>query len=122
MVVSKGFGDQLLYEDLDFALPPAGIVGVIGPNGAGKTTLFNLITGKLKPDAGSFDVGSTVEIAYVDQEHDHLDPNKTVYETISEGAELMELGGKQVNARAYVSKFNFSGSDQEKKVGCIIRW
>ena len=117
--VSKSYGDRLLYEEMNFMLPPAGIVGVIGPNGAGKTTLFKMITGKEAPDTGDFDVGSTVKIAYVDQEHDYLDPDKTVYETISEGNELMELGGKQVNARAYVSKFNFSGSDQGKKVGVL---
>ncbi len=117
--VSKAFGDKLLYENLSFMLPPAGIVGIIGPNGAGKTTLFNLITGKEAPDAGSFDVGSTVDIAYVDQEHDYLDPEKTVYETISEGNEIMELGGRQVNSRAYVSKFNFGGGDQGKKVGVL---
>ncbi|MEL7145053.1 MAG: energy-dependent translational throttle protein EttA, partial [Bacteroidota bacterium] len=117
--VSKSFGDRLLYEEMNFMLPPAGIVGVIGPNGAGKTTLFKMITGKEAPDTGTFDVGSTVKIAYVDQEHDYLDPDKTVYETISEGNELLELGGKQVNARAYVSKFNFSGSDQGKKVGVL---
>lgn len=115
--VSKAFGDNLLYEDLTFSLPQAGIVGVIGPNGAGKTTLFNLITGREKPDSGTFEIGSTVKVAYVDQEHDLLDPEKTVWETISEGNELIELGGKQVNSRAYVSKFNFSGADQEKKVG-----
>lgn len=117
--VSKAFGDKLLFEDLNFMLPPAGIVGVIGPNGAGKTTLFKLITGKEQPDAGTFEVGSTVNIAYVDQEHDYLDPDKTVFETISEGNELIELGGKQVNARAYVSKFNFGGADQGKKVGVL---
>ncbi|MGB3468094.1 MAG: energy-dependent translational throttle protein EttA, partial [Cyclobacteriaceae bacterium] len=117
--VAKSFGDKLLFEDLNFMLPPAGIVGIIGPNGAGKTTLFKLITGKEQPDAGSFEVGSTVEIAYVDQEHDYLDPEKTVFETISEGNELIDLGGKQVNARAYVSKFNFGGSDQGKKVGVL---
>lgn len=117
--VAKSYGDRLLYEDLNFMLPPAGIVGIVGPNGAGKTTLFKLITGKEKPDSGTFDVGSTVEIAYVDQEHDYLDPDKTVFETISEGNELIELGGKQVNARAYVSKFNFGGSDQGKKVGVL---
>jgi len=115
--VSKSFGDKLLYEDLNFSLPQGGIVGVIGPNGAGKTTLFNLITGKEQPDSGSFDIGPTVDIAYVDQEHTTLDPNKSVWETISEGNELIELGGKQINSRAYVSKFNFSGADQEKKVG-----
>ena len=115
--VSKAFGDKLLYEDLNFALPQGGIVGIIGPNGAGKTTLFNLITGKEKPDAGNFEVGPTVEIAYVDQEHDTLDPNKSVWEVISGGNELIHLGGKEMNSRAYVSKFNFSGTDQNKKVG-----
>jgi len=117
--LSKAFGDKLLFENLSFSLPPAGIVGIIGPNGAGKTTLFKLITGKVQPDAGSFEVGSTVVIGYVDQEHDNLDPNKTVWQTISEGNELIELGGKQINSRAYVSKFNFAGNDQEKKVGIL---
>jgi ATP-binding cassette ChvD family protein len=115
--IAKAFGEKLLYENLDFMLPQGGIVGVIGPNGAGKTTLFNLITGRQKPDKGTFEVGSTVQIAYVDQEHDNLEPGKTVWETISEGNDLMELGGKEVNSRAYVSRFNFSGTDQEKKVG-----
>jgi len=117
--VSKAFGDRLLFENLDFALPPAGIVGVIGPNGAGKTTLFKMITGKEEPTTGSFEVGSTVEIAYVDQEHHQIDPEKTVWQTISEGNELLNMAGKQVNSRAYVSKFNFGGSDQEKKVGTL---
>ncbi|MES2730768.1 MAG: energy-dependent translational throttle protein EttA [Bacteroidota bacterium] len=117
--VSKAFGDKLLYENLNFTLPQGGIVGIIGPNGAGKTTLFNLITGRDKPDSGEFDVGDTVQIAYVDQLHDNLDPNKTVFETISGGTEQMLLGGKQVVSRAYVSKFNFGGSDQEKKVGVL---
>ncbi len=117
--LAKAYGDKLLFEDLSFALPPAGIVGIIGPNGAGKTTLFKLITDKVKPDAGSFEVGSTVVTGYVDQEHDNLDPNKTVWQTISEGNELIELGGKQMNSRAYVSKFNFAGNDQEKKVGVL---
>lgn len=117
--VSKAFGDKLLFENLDFALPQGGIVGVIGPNGAGKTTLFKLITGSEKPDSGSFQVGSTVETAYVDQEHDNLPPDKTVWETISEGNELIDLGGRQMNSRAYVGKFNFQGSDQEKKVGLL---
>ncbi|GHB54989.1 energy-dependent translational throttle protein EttA [Persicitalea jodogahamensis] len=115
--IMMAYGDKLLYEDLNFALPPAGIVGIIGPNGAGKTTLFKLITGQLEPLKGGFEVGETVQWAYVDQEHDNLDPDKTVYQTISEGNEWVMLGGKQVNARAYVSKFNFAGSDQEKKVG-----
>ncbi len=115
--VSKAYGDKLLFENLTFSLPPAGIVGIIGPNGAGKTTLFKLITGREKPDNGDFIVGDTVEIAYVDQEHSNLEPSKTVFETISGGTEQMMLGGKQVNARAYVSKFNFTGNDQEKKVG-----
>jgi energy-dependent translational throttle protein EttA len=117
--VSMGFGDRLLYENLNFALPPNGIVGIIGPNGAGKTTLFKLITGQLKPLAGHFDVGETVQWAYVDQEHDNLDSAKTVYQSISEGNEWIVTGGKQVNARAYVSKFNFGGGDQEKKVGTL---
>ncbi|WP_247237185.1 energy-dependent translational throttle protein EttA [Telluribacter sp. SYSU D00476] len=115
--VSMAFGDKLLFEDLSFALPPAGIVGIIGPNGAGKTTLFKLITGQAKPLKGHFDVGETVQWSYVDQEHDNLDPNKTVFQTISDGNEWVMLGGKQVNARAYVSRFNFAGADQEKKVG-----
>lgn len=114
--VSKGFGDKLLYENLEFILPKAGIVGIVGPNGAGKTTLFKMVTGQEKPDRGTFEVGPTVEIAYVDQEHDVLDPEATVWEAISGGNELIKLGDKQINSRAYVSKFNFSGSDQQKKV------
>jgi ATP-binding cassette ChvD family protein len=114
--VAKGYGDKLLYENLTFSLPPAGIVGIIGPNGAGKTTLFKMIIGKEKPDAGNFKVGDTVKIAYVDQEHDDLKPDDTVFQAITGGNELIELGGKQFNARAYVSKFNFSGTDQQKKV------
>jgi ATP-binding cassette ChvD family protein len=117
--VAKAFGDRLLFEHLGFRLPPAGIVGIIGPNGAGKTTLFKLITGRDKPDAGRFDVGETVKVAYVDQEHDGLDPNKSVYETIAGGNDWIMLGGKQANARAYVSRFNFAGADQEKKVGTL---
>ncbi|GAB3246778.1 energy-dependent translational throttle protein EttA [Larkinella harenae] len=117
--VSKAFGDRLLFEDLSFQLPQGGIVGIIGPNGAGKTTLFKLITGKEQPQNGSFEVGETVKWAYVDQEHDGLDPNKTVFQTISEGNEWVILGGKQANARAYVSRFNFTGSDQEKKIGTL---
>ncbi|AYB29296.1 energy-dependent translational throttle protein EttA [Chryseolinea soli] len=114
--VAKGYGDKLLYENLTFSLPPAGIVGIIGPNGAGKTTLFKMIIGKEKPDAGSFTVGETVKIAYVDQEHDDLKPDDTVWQAITGGNELMELGGKQTNSRAYVGKFNFNGTDQQKKV------
>ena len=117
--VKMGFGDKLLYENLEFALPPAGIVGIIGPNGAGKTTLFKLITGQLKPLEGTFTVGDTVQIAYVDQEHDDLVPTKSVFESITGGTEQMMLGGKMMNSRAYVSKFNFAGSDQEKKVGIL---
>lgn len=115
--VSKAFGDKLLFEKLNFSLPPAGIVGIIGPNGAGKTTLFKLITGQSQPDAGTFEVGDTVKMAYLDQLHDKLDANKSVYEAISGGSDLMMLGGRMVNARAYVSKFNFNGADQEKKIG-----
>lgn len=117
--VAKAFSDKLLYEHLEFALPQGGIVGVIGPNGAGKTTLFKLITDKLKPDAGTFEVGDTVKVAYVDQEHDGLDPNKTVYQAIADGNDWIMLGGKQANARAYCSRFNFAGADQEKKVGTL---
>ncbi|WP_026262006.1 energy-dependent translational throttle protein EttA [Spirosoma panaciterrae] len=117
--VSKAFGERLLFEHLGFQLPQGGIVGVIGPNGAGKTTLFKLITGRDKPDNGTFAVGETVKVAYVDQEHDGLNPNKTVFETISGGSEWIMLGGKQTNARAYVGRFNFTGSDQEKKLGTL---
>jgi sulfate-transporting ATPase len=114
--VSKAYGDKLLYENLTFSLPPAGIVGIIGPNGAGKTTLFKMITGKEKPDEGTFEIGETVKIAYVDQEHDDLKPEETVWQAITGGNELIELGGKQQNSRAYVGKFNFNGNDQQKKV------
>ncbi|WP_394992816.1 energy-dependent translational throttle protein EttA [Emticicia sp.] len=117
--VKMGFGDRLLYEDLNFSLPQNGIVGIIGPNGAGKTTLFKLITGQLKPLAGTFEVGETVKLSYVDQEHNQLDPAKSVYELISGGNEWVMLGNKQVNARGYVSRFNFQGGDQEKKVGIL---
>lgn len=117
--VSKSFGDKLLYDDLNFKLPPAGIVGIIGPNGAGKTTIFKMIMGEQEPDAGEFKVGETVQIGYVDQTHKDIDPNKTVYEVISGGNELIEIGGEKVNARAYVSRFNFNGSDQNKKVGVL---
>ncbi|WP_079684875.1 energy-dependent translational throttle protein EttA [Ohtaekwangia koreensis] len=114
--VAKGYGDKLLYENLTFSLPPAGIVGIIGPNGAGKTTLFKMIIGKEKPDAGNFEVGETVKIAYVDQEHDDLTPEDTVWQAITGGNELIELGGKTQNSRAYVGKFNFNGTDQQKKI------
>jgi sulfate-transporting ATPase len=117
--LSKAFGDKLLFENLSFALPQGGIVGIIGPNGAGKTTLFRLITNQIKPDAGTFVVGPTVKTAYVDQQYDTLDPNKSVFETISGGTETMLLAGRPVNARAYVSNFNFRGGDQEKKVGSL---
>lgn len=117
--VAKGYGDKLLYEDLTFSLPQGGIVGVIGPNGAGKSTLFKMITGNETPDKGTFEVGETVVMSYVDQEHDQLEPNKSVYEVISEGNEIIDLGGREMNARAYVSKFNFSGQDQGKKVGTL---
>ena len=114
--VAKGFGERLLYENLTFTLPPAGIVGIIGPNGAGKTTLFKMITGVETPDQGTFEIGETVRIAYVDQGHDDLLPEDTVWQAITGGNELIELGGKQINSRAYVSKFNFSGTDQQKKI------
>lgn len=117
--LSKAFGDKLLFENLSFQLPQGGIVGIIGPNGAGKTTLFRLITDQMQPDAGTFVVGPTVQTAYVDQQHDTLDPNKSVFETISGGTETMLLAGRPVNARAYVSNFNFRGGDQEKKVGSL---
>ncbi len=117
--VSKAYGDKLLFENLSFALPPAGIVGIIGPNGAGKTTLFRLITGQEQPDAGTFKVGETVSVGYVDQMHDDLDPNKSVWENITDGNENINLGNKSVNSRAYVSKFNFNGGDQQKKVGVL---
>lgn len=117
--VSKSYGDKLLYEHLTFTLPPAGIVGVIGPNGAGKTTLFRLIMGLEKPDSGTITIGDTVKLAYVDQQHSSIDPDKTVYETISGGLEFVRLGNKDVNARSYISRFNFSGADQEKECGIL---
>ena len=117
--VAKAFGDKLLYEDLNFMLPPNGIVGVIGPNGAGKTTLFRLIMGIEKPDKGIFEVGETVKIGYVDQSHAEIDPEKTVFQVVSGGTEFIRVGGKEVNARAYLGRFNFTGADQEKKCGIL---
>ena len=117
--VSKAYGDKLLFEHLSFALPPAGIVGVIGPNGAGKTTLFRLIMGIEKPDSGSIVIGETAKISYVDQQHKSIDPDRTVYETIAGNSEWVRLGGRDINARAWVSRFNFSGADQEKLCGVL---
>ncbi len=117
--VSKAFGDRVLYEGLNFSLPPAGIVGVIGPNGTGKTTLFRMIMGLEQPTSGTFTVGQTVKLAYVDQQHKSIDQEKTVYEVISQGTDLIMLGNRQVNARAYVARFNFTGADQEKKCGML---
>jgi ATP-binding cassette ChvD family protein len=117
--LTKGFGDQLLIEDLSFSLPRAGIVGVIGPNGAGKTTLFRMITGTEEPDAGSLRIGPTVDLAYVDQSRDVLDADKTVYEEITDGRDVVKLGSREMNGRAYVASFNFKGSDQQKKVGVL---
>jgi ATP-binding cassette ChvD family protein len=117
--LSKGYGDRLLIDDLSFALPPGGIVGVIGPNGAGKTTLFRMITGQEKPDSGTIRLGDTVQLGYVDQSRDSLDPNKTVWDEISGGNDILYLGKREVNSRAYVSGFNFKGADQQKKVGVL---
>ena len=117
--VSKAFGEKLLYEDLNFNLPQAGIVGIIGPNGAGKTTIFRMIMGEESADKGSFDVGDTAKIAYVDQSHTNIDPEKTIWENFSDGQELILMGGRQVNSRAYLSRFNFSGSEQNKKVNML---
>ena len=117
--VSKAYGDKLLFEHLDFVLPPAGIVGVIGPNGAGKTTLFRLIMGLEQPDSGSIEIGETVKISYVDQQHKSIDPDKTVFETIAENSEWIRLGNRDINARSWVSRFNFSGADQEKLCGVL---
>ncbi|WP_417801041.1 energy-dependent translational throttle protein EttA [Tenacibaculum sp.] len=117
--VSKAYGDKLLYENLEFNLPQAGIVGIIGPNGAGKTTIFRMIMGEETPDAGSFKVGETAKIAYVDQSHSNIDPEKSIWENFSEGQDLVMMGGKQVNSRAYLSRFNFSGSEQNKKVATL---
>jgi len=117
--VAKAFGDKLLFDDLNFSLPPNGIVGVIGPNGAGKTTLFRLIMGLEKVDAGTFEIGETVKIAYVDQQHKDIDPEKSVYQVVSGGNELIRMGGRDINARAYLGRFNFTGADQEKKCGVL---
>lgn len=117
--VSKSFDDKLLYGDLNFKLPPAGIVGIIGPNGAGKTTIFKMIMGELQPDSGEFLVGETVKIGYVDQTHEDIHPEKTVFEVVSNGLEYVEVGNQKINSRAYLSKFNFNGSDQNKKVGVL---
>jgi ATP-binding cassette ChvD family protein len=117
--VSKAFGDKLLYENLEFNLPQAGIVGIIGPNGAGKTTIFKMIMGEETPDGGSFNVGETAKIAYVDQAHSDINPEKTIWENFSDGQDLVMMGGKQVNSRAYLSRFNFSGSEQNKKVNTL---
>ena len=117
--VAKSFGDKLLYENLNFKLPPAGIVGVIGPNGAGKTTVFKMIMDELQPDNGAFEVGETVKLGYVDQTHKDILPEKTVFEVVSNGLELVEIGSQKINSRAYLSKFNFNGADQNKKVGVL---
>jgi ATPase subunit of ABC transporter with duplicated ATPase domains len=117
--VTKGYGDRILMEDLTFALPPGGIVGIIGPNGAGKTTLFRMITGQEKPDQGTIRIGETVKLAYVDQSRDILSPDKTIWEEISDGRDTIQLGNRQLNSRAYVARFNFAGSDQQKKVGLL---
>src|SRR5206468_11462991 len=115
--LSKGYGDRLLIDNLNFRLPPGGIVGVIGPNGAGKTTLFRMIVGQEQPDSGELRVGPTVELGYVDQNRDALDADHTVYEEISGGHDTLEMGGRKINSRAYVARFNFTGTDQQKRVG-----
>ena len=115
----KAYGDKVLYENLNFKLPPAGIVGVIGPNGAGKTTLFRMIMGLETPDQGDFKIGETVKVAYVDQQHGDIDSEKTIWEQITNGQDQVNIGGKFINSRAYVAKFNFNGSDQNKKVGVL---
>jgi sulfate-transporting ATPase len=117
--VSKAFGDKVLFEQLTFSLPPAGIVGIIGPNGAGKTTLFRMIIGSEKPDTGAFRIGESVKIGYVDQSHAEIDPEKTVWQVISEGQDTIQLGNRSMSSRAYVARFNFSGADQEKKTGVL---
>ncbi|MFM2010610.1 MAG: putative transporter ATP-binding protein YjjK, partial [Bacteroidota bacterium] len=117
--VAKAFGDKLLYDNLNFTLPQAGIVGIIGPNGAGKSTIFRMIMGEEQPDGGQFSIGETVKIAYVDQSHSNIDPEKSIWENFADGQELVMMGGKQVNSRAYLSRFNFGGSDQNKKVSML---
>jgi ATPase subunit of ABC transporter with duplicated ATPase domains len=117
--VSKAYGDNVLMDGLTFSLPPGGIIGIIGPNGAGKTTLFRMITGQEKPDSGTFRIGETVNLAYVDQSRDDLDPDKSIWEVITGGDETIQLGKREVNSRAYVARFNFSGSDQQKKVSML---
>jgi ATPase subunit of ABC transporter with duplicated ATPase domains len=117
--VSKAFDEKVLFEDLNFRLPPAGIVGIIGPNGAGKTTLFRMMMGTEKPDSGDFKIGPTVQIGYVDQSHADIDNDKTVWEVITGGNEVIEIGGRTMNSRAYVARFNFSGADQGKKAGVL---
>jgi ATPase subunit of ABC transporter with duplicated ATPase domains len=117
--VAKAFGDKLLYDNLNFTLPQAGIVGIIGPNGAGKSTIFRMIMGEEKPDGGEFTIGETVKIAYVDQAHSNIDSNKSIWENFCDGQELIMMGGRQVNSRAYLSRFNFGGSEQNKKVSAL---
>jgi ATPase subunit of ABC transporter with duplicated ATPase domains len=117
--VTKSYGDNLLIEGMTFSLPPGGIIGVIGPNGAGKTTLFRMITGQDKPDSGTIKIGDTVKLAYVDQSRESLNPNKTIWEVISDDQDSIQLGKKQINSRAYVARFNFSGADQQKKVSML---
>ena len=117
--LNKAFGDRVLIDNLNFSLPPAGIVGIIGPNGAGKTTLFRMIMGEENPSEGQINIGDTVMIGYVDQTHKDIDPDKSIYEVISGGHDVIEIGGNSINSRAYVSRFNFSGSDQQKKVGVL---
>jgi ATPase subunit of ABC transporter with duplicated ATPase domains len=117
--VAKSYGENLLFENMNFMLPPGGIIGVIGPNGAGKTTLFKMITGQETPDSGAIRVGETVKLAYVDQSRDALDPDKSIWETISGGKDMIDIGGREINSRAYVSRFNFSGTDQQKKTSSI---
>jgi len=117
--VAKAFGNKVLYDNLNFQLPPAGIVGIIGPNGAGKTTIFKMIMDELQPDSGEFTTGETVKIGYVDQTHASIKPDKTVYDVVSDGLEYVEVGDQKINSRAYLSKFNFAGSDQNKKVGVL---